>query len=206
MINLFSLVHLQPGERVEHVYRSHPLRLFSRLFVATTCLVIPFFFLFDYEGWIWIVAVLCWLWGAMLLWLAFDVWSSSLVIITSSRLIGAERTSWGRVRVHDWRLVEGYRQPIWKKTRWLPWLGTLTWRQADGPSLSLPWARRMPEATGVAATAEVVKESVKEVAKPVALPPPTLEERREHLIERVKKLDVDMLVRLEGDIDASENA
>lgn len=190
MINLFSLVHLQPGERVERVYRSHLSRLFVRLFVATACLVIPFFFLFDYEGWIWIVALACWVWGLILLWLAFDVWSSSLVIVTSLRLVGAERTSWGRVRVHDWRLTEENRQPTWKRSRWLPWLGTLVWQQAEGATFSLPWARRVVGVTPVTVTAE---------------PEPTLDERREHLVQRVKKMDVDTLVRVEQYIDASEN-
>ena len=182
MIDLFSLAQLKPGEELEQVYRSHPLRLFARLGVAAICIAIPFFFLFDYRGWIWIVAVICWLIGGALFWLAFDVWSSSMVIVTSDRVIGAERGSWGRVRIHDWRLSSSERIPIWKSSSWLPWLGSLVWTHQEHQPLTLAWSKPHPRARIEKAHA-------------------SLAVRRKQLIGRLKNADASVVERVEAVID-----
>lgn len=183
MIDLFSLARLQPHERLEAVYRSHGLRLLARLLIAALWLAIPFFFLFDLQGYLWGIALIFWLIGGFLLWLAFDVWSSAVVLLTSERLIGAERTSWGRIRVHDWRLpLEG--SPSWIPFRLFPWLGTLVWTRPDGASLRLPWTR--PPATHI--------------------PHVSLAGRRRHLFRRLRKADAATLTAVERLIDAPPSA
>lgn len=185
MIDLFSLAHIQPSESLERVYRSHPARLFVRLLIAAICVAIPFFFLFDYRGWLWMIAAICWTTGLILLWLAFDVWSSSVVLVTSERVIGAERTAWGRVRIHDWRLSLEHRTPVWQAFTWFPWLGTLTWRH-ESQVLRLNWARRE-------ASAHVQQKTM------------TLGERRRRLIRLLKKADPVVLEQVERDIDGPDH-
>lgn len=185
MIDLFSLAHIQSGEQLEHVYRSHPLRLFVRLMVAAVCLAVPFFFLYDYRGWIWIAAILCWAIGIALLWLAFDVWSSSVVLVTSERVIGAERTAWGRVRIHDWRVAPPERIPVWKPSRIIPWLGTLVWQHEDAQLLQLDWTKLLPSAR-----------SLKKHT--------SLNERRRRLMKLLKRADPIVIERIERDIDGPE--
>ncbi len=180
MIDLFSLARLQPYERLQTVSRSHGSRLFARLLVAALWLAIPFFFLFDLRGYMWGVALLFWLVGAFLLWLAFDVWSSAVVLQTSERIIGAERTTWGRVRVHDWRFHDAP-VPSWVPWRLFPWLGTSTWIRPDGVPLRLSWTR--PPVTHVHTV--------------------SLAGRR-RLLRRLRKADAATLERVERLIDALE--
>ncbi len=183
MIDLFALARLQPHERLETVTRSHGLRLLVRLLVAAVCLAIPFFFLFDLRGYAWGIALIFWLVGGTLLWLAFDVWSSSVVLLTSERVIGAERTSWGRVRVHDWRVAADV-SPSWIPSRLFPWLGTSVWTRPDGGSLRLTWTR--PPLTHIRQR--------------------SLGSRRRHLIRRLRKADPATLERVERSIDAPDAA
>lgn len=227
MINVFALAHVSPNEPVEKVYRSHVLRLLARLLFATACLALPFFFLFDYRGVIWIVAGICWILGLFLLWLAFDVWSSSVVFVTSQRIVGAERTSWGRVRVCDWQLSPAERVPTWKPSRLLPFLGTLTWKRADGHVLELPWASALPvvkKAEPPSSTKAVVSQPAADAKEPsadmeagteeesereIASEPtakPTLEERRKRLITKLQDADEQEVERLEKSIDDPESA
>ncbi len=179
MIDLFSLVRLHPHEYLQSVSRSHGSRLLARLLVAALLLAIPFFFLFDFRGAMWGIAVAFWLVGGFLLWLAFDVWSSAVVLQTGDRIIGAERTSWGRVRIHDWRVHE-VTAPNWVPWRLFPFLGTSTWTRPDGTVLRLPWTR--PPATHIRTV--------------------SLASRRRRLFRRLRKADAATLERVERLIDA----
>ncbi len=181
MIDLFSLARLQSHERLLTVSRSHGSRLLTRLLVAALWLAVPFFFLFDLRGPMWGIALAFWLIGAFLLWLAFDVWSSAVVLQTTERVIGAERSSWGRVRVHDWRF-HGSSAPRWVPWRLFPFLGTSTWVRPDGTPFRLSWTR--PPATHVHAV--------------------SLASRRRRLFRRLRKADVAVLERIERVIDAPE--
>ncbi len=142
MIDLFSLIRLAPNESIERVYRSHPLRWWLVLVVAALLLAFPFFFLFDFSGGLWALAVGVWLLGLFLLWLALDVWSSSMVIVTTHRLIGATRERWGRVRIHEWIPTADTRVPVWSAGTWVAWLGTWEWTREGQTPFVLRWARR----------------------------------------------------------------
>lgn len=117
MVELFSFIRLHEGETVQQVYRSHVLRLLLPLCGVAIVLLLPWFFLFDYRGWQWLLALLWWMVGLAALWYVFDVWSTSVVIETSERWIAARRERWGKVRVSEWTRdrVSG---PVWHKTRW----------------------------------------------------------------------------------------
>lgn len=142
MIDLFSLIRLAPNESIERVYRSHPLRLWILLMIAALLLAFPFFFLFDFSGGLWVVAVGVWLLGAFILWLALDIWSSSMVIVTTHRLMGATRERWGRVRIHEWVATADTRVPVWSAGTLVAWLGTWEWTREGQTPFVLRWARR----------------------------------------------------------------
>lgn len=147
MINLFSLLHLGPDEQIERIYRSHPLRLVAYLSVACLFFILPWFFLFDYTGKTWLLAILCWVMALGVGWIGFDVWSSSLVIVTSRRVFGAQRERWGRVRIYEW-LRETYgAEPVWEPRRWSVF-GVWRWMRGDQPALILTWAPFMPGSHG----------------------------------------------------------
>ncbi len=141
MIDLFTLVRLPAEEPVEMIYRSHGSRLPLLLSVPFLCLVLPWFFVFDLTGIAWIAVALSWVVGILGFWYALDVWSSSLVVITSKRLIGVRRGWFGRVRVceasaHELASME------WKRYRLFPWLGVLRWKNAKGETVhTLGWMR-----------------------------------------------------------------
>ena len=141
MINLFSLLHLQTDEAIERVYRSHPLRFVLHLLFACLFFILPFFFLFDYEGSMWGVAIGCWVFGLLIGWVAFDVWSSSLVIVTNRRVLGAQRERWGRVRIYEWLRETHSAEPTWQPRTLVPF-GVLRWGRGDQPALVLPWSPR----------------------------------------------------------------
>ncbi len=149
MIDVFSLLRLSPGETIQRVYRSHPIRLLWRLVVAALFLALPFFFLFDFSGRMWGVALALWASGFVFLWLALDVWSSSLVIVTSHRLVGATRERWGRVRIHEWLATGEARVPLWASGKLIPWLGRWEWSREGQAPFILDWAPR-PKAEVVA--------------------------------------------------------
>ena len=138
MIDLFSFLHLADGESIERVYRSHPLRLAAHLFWAAVLFIIPWFFLFDYRGGAWLAVVACWIGALGIAWLAFDIWSSSLVVITTHRLFGAHRERFGRIRIDDWPRNTVSVEPRFEPMRVLP-LGTLVWHRGE-TSVRLPWA------------------------------------------------------------------
>ena len=142
MIDIFSLIRLAPNESIERVYRSHPLRLWILLAVSALLIASPFFFLFDYSGIAWMLATGVWLIGLALLWLALDIWSSSMVIVTTQRLIGATRERWGRVRIHEWIASADARVPIWSSGALVAWLGTWEWTREGQTPFVLRWARR----------------------------------------------------------------
>ena len=145
MIDLFSLVHLTPEEPVQHIYRSHALRLACLLFFPFLFLVLPWFFFFDYQGKAWALVGASWLVGGVSFWYALDVWSSSLVIQTSRRVIGVARERFGRVRVHECAHHE-VSSPEWKPYRLFPWLGRLIWYVPSGEVAHiLGWIRPLHE-------------------------------------------------------------
>lgn len=150
MIDVFSLLRLSPGETIERVYRSHPLRLLWRLAIAALLIALPFFFLFDFSGQTWALALALWLSGLAFLWLALDVWSSSLVIVTTHRLVGATRERWGRIRIHEWLATGEARIPVWLSGKLIPWLGRWEWSREGQLPFVLEWAPR-PSAERVAA-------------------------------------------------------
>ncbi|MBP7005866.1 hypothetical protein KBB27_01965 [Patescibacteria group bacterium] len=184
MIDLFSLANIKPDEPLIAVHRSHGVRLVFRLVLAAFFLVGPFFFLFDVRGWGWLAILLSWVGGLALLWLAFDVWSTSLILITNDRLIGAERVSWGRVRVHDWRLTDVKTEPQWKAWRVFPWLGVTRWQRVDGSALTLSWMRPF---------------SGQDLAK-------TRKDTRKKMIARIQKADATLLDALETFFDAQDRS
>lgn len=154
MIDIFSLLRLESGETIERVYRSHPLRFFWYFVMAALLLAFPFFFLFDFSGRTWMLAMVFWFTGLVLLWLGFDVWSSSLVIATTRRVIGATRERWGRVRIHEWFAAKESRTPIWFVGRWIPWLGHWQWSREGQDPFVLGWiSRPMSEASDVSSVA-----------------------------------------------------
>lgn len=182
MIDLFSLIRLAPGESIERVYRSHPLRLWVSLVLAALLLASPFFFLFDFSGGLWVLAGALWLAGLFLLWFAFDVWSSSMVIVTTQRLIGATRERWGRVRIHEWIASADARVPVWASGTLIAWLGTWEWTREGQAPFVLHWARR-PAAVHVEAPGSM-----------------TLRQRW-HVARRVWQLPADDLKKVERIID-----
>lgn len=125
MVDLFSFIRLQEGEAVQRVYRSHVLRLVAPLCGVAIALLLPWFFLFDYRGWQWVLVVLWWMMWLGISWYLFDLWSTSLMVETSHRWIAARRERWGRVRVSEWArdLVAG---PVWQPMR-CPWFGSWVW-------------------------------------------------------------------------------
>lgn len=147
MIDLFALIRLAPGETIERVYRSHPLRLLWQLAVAASILAFPFFFLFDFSGQTWALAIACWLVGFVMLWFALDIWSSALVIVTTHRLVGATRERWGRVRIHEWMASGEARVPVWCSGRLIPWLGRWEWSREGQVPFLLRWAARPPRSS-----------------------------------------------------------
>lgn len=184
MIDLFSLANIRSDESLVAVYRSHGLRLAARLLIASLFLVGPFFFLFDVHGLGWGAMILSWVVGILLFWLAFDVWSTSLVFVTNKRIIGAERIAWGRVRIRERHHREKEEEPRWMAWRLFPWLGTLFWEWSEGVPLTLSWMRPLPGKNAIE----------------------HLQDRRKQWVARIKKADAAFLDRLETVIDAQDRS
>lgn len=188
MIDVFSLLRLAPGETIERVYRSHPLRFLWRLVIAALLIALPFFFLFDFSGRTWALAVAFWLSGFAFLWYALDVWSSSLVIVTTHRLVGATRERWGRVRIHEWLATGEARVPVWLSGKLIPWIGRWEWPREGQTSFVLEWA---PRSKAVVVDNQANRRSLR---------------RRLHLIRLVWSLSPDRAEEVERFIDAPPHA
>lgn len=190
MVDLFSFIRLHDGETVQHIHRSHVLRLVLPLCGIALMLLLPWFFLFDYRGWQWLFVVLWWMTGIAALWYVFDVWSTSLVVETSQRWIAARRERWGRVRVSEWTRdrVSG---PVWHKTRWGrfgAWVWTTVSDEASSDvAMRLSW---------------IWRPSVDEAPQG-----PSLKERRKALLQKVAKVEtLDQLESLERVFDESASS
>lgn len=197
MFHIEDVLQLKDSESAKLLVRRHPITLLPGLFVAMVFIVVPFFFLFPLFAWgafgigVFSFSILL---GLIFVFRSFALWDSSVLIISSLRLIGVKQKGFFSRFVTEVMIAE-IQDVAWKRQGIQDAIlktGTLSVRTGgEGKGLEInriSYPQRVSELIGDLRFANAGKKDHL---------PPELCERLDALLSKLEKFSPEALAKIE---------